>query len=210
LVVGSGDARDASIIDVTSATKVATVPLGGTAESMAVDGGAGRVFINVDTANEIARLDLHTNKIDARWPTPGCEAPHGLAIDNVKGRLFASCRNAKMIVLDARTGKSLALLRIGVGTDSAAFDPKRLRAFSANKDGTLSIVTERPGGTFVSHPGVPTAPGAKNMAVDPRTGRIFLVTASVATSRPAQKPGGSPSYDFASGTVKVMIFDPKP
>jgi hypothetical protein len=207
LVVGSGDARDASIIDVTASKRIATVPLGGTAESMVLD-GAGNVFVNVDTANQIARLNLRTNAIDARWATPGCEAPHGLAIDASTHRLFASCRNAKMIVIDADGGKALALLPIGVGTDSAAFDPVRKLAFSANKDGTLSIVAEQGPAQFVSLGNLPTAPGARNMALDPGTGRIFLVTADVTAQHPPKRPGGAPDYVFAPASVKLMILDP--
>jgi hypothetical protein len=207
LVVGSGDARDVSIIDVRAGKRIATVPLGGTAESIVRD-RAGNVYVNVDTANQIARLDLRTKRIDARFATPGCEAPHGLAIDPQRHRLFASCKNAKMIVLDATSGKPLALLPIGRGTDSAGFDPVRKFAFSANKDGTLSIVVERGAGRFVSLGNVKTAPGAKNMAIDPRTGRVFLVTGSVTAERAPNRPGGPPGYDFAPGSVKLLFLDP--
>jgi DNA-binding beta-propeller fold protein YncE len=206
LVVGSGDAQAASIIDVRAAKKLASVPLGGSAEGI-VRGGGGKVFINVDTLNTIARLDLRTRRIDARWPTPGCEAPHGLAYDRSARRLFASCKNGRMIVVDARTGKALALLPIGLGTDSAGFDPLRKWAFSANKAGTLSVVSERRG-RFVALGNVPTAPGAKNMAIDPRTGRIFLVAATVTATHPPRKAGGPPDYDFAPGSVKLIILDP--
>jgi len=207
LVVGSGDARDASIIDVAAGKRLATIPLGGTAEGMALD-GEGNVFINVDTANEIVRINLRTGKIDARWATPGCEAPHGLAIDVKTRRLFASCPNAQMIVLDSTDGHRVALLPIGRGTDSAGFDPLRKLAFSANKDGTLSIVAEQSPGSFVSLGNVRTAPGAKNMAIDTRTGRLFLVTATLAAEHPPKRQGGAPDYDFAPGTVALMILDP--
>ena len=207
LVVGSGDARDASIIDVKASKKIATVPLGGTAEGLALD-GEGKVFINVDTANEIVRLDLGSNRIDARWATPGCERPHGLAINVAAQRLFASCANAKMIVLDAKTGKSLALLPIGRGTDSAAFDPRRKLAFSANKDGTLSIVSEQGPTRIVALGNVSTAPGAKNMAIDPQSGRIFLVTADVSATLPPKRAGSAPDYQFATGSAKLLILDP--
>jgi DNA-binding beta-propeller fold protein YncE len=207
LVVGSGDARDASIIDVAAGKRIAVVPLGGTAESMVSD-ATGNAFINVDTANEVVRLNFRTNGIDARWATPGCEAPHGLAIDTSSHRLFASCRNAKMIVLDADSGKPLALLPIGVGTDSAAFDPVRKLAFSANKNGTLSIVAEQGPAQFASLGDLPTAPGARNMALDPGTGRIFLVTADVIAQHPPRTTGGAPDYVFAPGSVKLIILDP--
>ena len=109
LVVANGDAQDASIIDPAAGKRIANVALGGSPEMMALD-GRGKVYINVASANAIVRLDLRTNAIDARWPTPGCDGPHGLAIDRTSQRLFASCRNAQMIVVDARNGSRLALL----------------------------------------------------------------------------------------------------
>lgn len=160
LVVGSGDAQSATIIDVRGGKRIASVPLGGSAESMAID-GRGKVFVNVDTLNQIARLDPRARRIEVRWPTPGCEAPHGLAYDPATRRLFASCRNAEIIAIDATTGKPLALLPIGLGTDSAGFDPVRRRAFSANKDGTLSVIAEQGVKAIVSLGNVATAPGGE-------------------------------------------------
>ena len=207
LVVANGDSHDASIIDVRMSKRLANVPLGGSPEMMAAD-SRGKAYINLASANQIVRLDLRSHTIDARWPTPVCESPHGLAIDATSRRLFLSCANDRMLVIDATDGKPLALLPIGSGTDGAAFDPVRKRAFSSNRDGTLSIVAERNGRSFVALGKVTTAPGARTMAIDPRSGRIFLVTATVAGQRPAKAPGGTPEYDFAPGTVKLMVFDP--
>jgi YVTN family beta-propeller protein len=207
LVVANGDAHDASVIDPAAGKRIANVPLGGSPEMMAPDGRGG-VYINIASANQIVHLDLRSGKIDGHMDTAGCEAPHGLAFDRAGGRLFASCRNAQMIVLDARTGAKLALVPIGLGTDSAAFDPKRKRAFSANKDGTLSIVAEQGPAQFVSLGNEATAPGARNMAIDPATGRIFLVTAEVTAQRPPKRAGGAPDMDFAPGSVKLLILDP--
>ena len=207
LVVANGDAEDASIIDVVTGKRIANVPLGGSPESMALDGN-GKVYINVASTDTIVRLDLRSDSVDARWATPGCQGPHGLAIDKAKQRLFASCRNARMIVMNAVDGHRLALEPIGLGTDSAAFDPGRHLAFSANKDGTLSIISEAGGERYAALGSVPTAPGAKNMAIDPRNGRIFLVTASVTAQHPPRKAGGAPDYEFAPGSVKLMILDP--
>lgn len=208
LVVANGDSHDASIIDVRSSKRLANVPLGGSPEMMVPD-GEGKVFINVASANQVIRLDLRSRAIDARWPTPGCESPHGLAIDAATRRLFLSCANARMLVMDATNGKSLALLPIGSGTDGAVFDPIRKWVFSSNRDGTLSVVGERTAKSFVALGKVTTAPGARTMAIDPRTGRIFLVTAAVSGQRPPKAPGEPPEHVFAPGTVKLMMFDPE-
>jgi len=207
LVVANGDAHDVSIIDVAHGARLANVPLGGSPEMLAPD-GHGKVFVNVASSNTIVRLDLRRKTIDARWPTIGCDSPHGLAIDIATRRLFLSCKNAQMVVLDAVHGKRLASLPIGRGSDGAAFDPVRKLAFSSNEDGTLSVIAEQSPTRFISQGNVRTAPGARTMAIDTRNGRVFMVTGEVTRKRPPKKPGEAPDYTFAPGSARLLIFDP--
>jgi DNA-binding beta-propeller fold protein YncE len=207
LAVANGDAHSVSIIDVKAGARLANVPLPGSPEMMAAD-SAGKIYINIASANEIDRLDVASEKIDASWKIPACESPHGLAIDAATKRLFASCHNARMVVVNAENGNVVANLPIGHGTDSAAFDPKRKLAFSANKDGTLSIVQEKSPDSFVSLGNVATAPGARTMAEDPKTGRVFLVTADVAETLPPRHPGGDAELKFKPGSVKLIVLAP--
>ena len=50
-----------------------------------------------------------------------------------------------MMVVDSGTGKIIATLPIGKGTDAAAFDPTDKLAFSSNRDGTLTVIQEAEG-----------------------------------------------------------------
>ncbi|MDE1987120.1 MAG: hypothetical protein KGJ28_11315, partial [Alphaproteobacteria bacterium] len=56
---------------------------------------------------------------------------------------------------------------------------------------------------------IPTAPGAATMAEDPRTGRIYVVTADVVSTLPAHHRGEVPEYAFRPGTVKLLVLDPR-
>lgn len=207
LLVANGDAHSVSIIDAKAGTRLANVALTGSPEMMA-PGSSGKVYINIASSNEIARLDLATAKIDADWKIPACKSPHGLATDRATQRLFVTCHNAKMLVVNAENGKVIASLPIGHGTDSAAFDPQRKLAFSSNKDGTLSVVLEKSPNSFVSLGNVPTAPGARTMAEDPKTGRVYLVTAGVAQTLPPRHPGGEAELKFTPGSVKLLVLEP--
>lgn len=200
LLVANGDAHSLSIIDLLSGKRLANVALPGSPEMMAADEN-GKVFINIASANEIVRVDPVAMKIDATWKEPSCDAPHGLAIDQVAHRLFVTCHNAKMIVVDAVDGRELAVLPIGNGTDGAAFDPLRRLAFSSNRDGTLSVVAEKSADRFEALGNVQTAPGARTMAIDPSTGRIFLVTADVASD------AGS-HMTFKPDSARLIVLEP--
>ncbi|MDI7774756.1 YncE family protein [Asticcacaulis sp. EMRT-3] len=202
-----GDAHAVSVIDPKTNKVVATIALDGSPEE-AVPDGTGKVFVNISDLNEIKQIDARTNKVTATWSVPGCPNIHGLAIDTETHRLFASCKdNAKMIVVDANNGKVLASLPIGLGTDGAAFDPIRHLAFSSNKDGTLSIIKENGPDSFTNLGSIKTIPGAKNMAVNPTTGRIFLISGKAQSILPGN-PGGAPDIQFVPGSIFALILDP--
>ncbi len=202
-----GDAHAVLALNPATDKPRATIALGGSPESQASD-QAGALYINLKDKNEMVRISTKTDTITARWPLPGCVGPVGLAIDRAHHILFASCANAVMSVVNGETGALLASLPIGKGTDSAAFDPVRERAFSSNRDGTLSVISEVSPTKFVTLPAVQTAPGARTLAVDAATGRIFLVTAKVASAGPPKQPDGPPDYSFTPGSLKLLVYAP--
>ncbi|MBU6299906.1 MAG: YncE family protein, partial [Alphaproteobacteria bacterium] len=206
--VMDADGAAVTAVDAVRNKTLSTTPLKAKPESAVAD-GAGNLFINGASTREVLRMDTRTLAITARWPVPDCESPHGLAIDTETHRLFVSCRNAKLLVIAGDNGRVVAALPIGKGTDSAAFDPKRKYVFSSNGDGTLSVIAERNADTFVSLGNVPTAPGARTMAVDPATGRVFLVAAGVAKVEPPKAAGRAPHFVFTPGSVKLLILDPR-
>jgi YVTN family beta-propeller protein len=206
ILVITGDSGKVSVIDPKSDKVVATVDGGGGLE-FGVLGGNGKFYVDGEEHNEIVRMDLASNTADAHWPLDGCKTPHGLAIDRAHMRLFASCGNKVMDVVNADSGATLATLPIGTGTDFAVFDPKRDLAFSSNRDGTLSVIAEHAGDHFASLPSVPTERGARTMAIDERTGRLFLAASDV-TVNEAVPPDDRARYKVTPDTAKLLIFDP--
>jgi YVTN family beta-propeller protein len=198
--------KTVTAIDIDANKPVFTTDLGGAPEFLAA--GGGKLYVNIKDHREVVRIDIASGKLDARWPIPDCESPHGLAIDVATHRLFSSCVNGKMMVLDADKGQIVASLPIGKRTDAAAFDPKRKLAFSANGEGTLSVIAEKSANDFVSLGEVTTAPGARTMALDPESGRIFLVTADVAASEPSETGGKPARPNFVPGSFKMLFLDP--
>jgi YVTN family beta-propeller protein len=205
VLVIDGDSGKVTVIDPKSDTVVATIDGGGGLE-FGVSDDAGKFYVDGEKNNEIVRMDLSTNAADAHWPLNGCTSPHGLAIDRSKMRLFASCANKTMVVMNATNGAQIASLPIGIGTDFAEFDATRGLAFSSNRDGTVSIVAEKSADRFEDLPPVETSPGARTMAVDQKTGRIFLVTADFTTNEavPVSDRG---HYTVKPGTAKLLFLD---
>jgi DNA-binding beta-propeller fold protein YncE len=169
----------------------APIELGGEPEFLAAD-GAGKVYINLMTTNEVAVVDFKARKVVARWPVAPGGQPVGMSIDTSKGRLFIGCRQPrKLIVMSTGDGKVLSDLPIGESVDATKVDNGQ--AFASTADGVLSVAGETSPGTFAIVQSVKTGRGARTMGVDSVTHRIYLPTVEYeepgSAGRPAPKPG---------------------
>ena len=172
----NGKSKDTTAIDVASRKVVGTIPLGGKPEFSASD-GKGRMYVNIEDKSELVEFDPQALKETHRWKLTGCESPSGLAMDKENRRLFAGCDNKVMAVVNADTGKVITTLPIGDGVDANAFDPQTMMAFSSNGEGNLTVVHEDSADKFSVVETVATAKGARTMALDPETHKIYVVTA---------------------------------
>ena len=198
-----GDPGAITVIDPKSDGVVATIKAGEKMEYGAAD-GRGLVYVAGNENRDVLRIDARTNTVTARWPTPDCTSPHGLAYDAAGKRLFMGCVNSKMMVVDAISGRVVTELAIGRGNDAVAFDPKRRRVFSSNGlDGTITAYQQRTPDTYEALAPISTAVSGRTMDVDPATGRLFVAAAQ---TDPPATPGGRPRP--RPGTLSLMMFDP--
>jgi YVTN family beta-propeller protein len=207
--VVDGDSKTVTVIDPKTDTVMANIDTGGGME-YAQPGDDGKVYVNGADKKEIVRIDVKTNAVDAHWPIPGCTSPHGLAVDTAAHRLFVTCVNKVMTVVDATNGSVVATLPIGQGTDAAAFDPGRKRAFSSNGDGTLTVVAEKGPNDFQLAETVPTRVTGRTMGIDPASGRLFIAAADIDPKAPVPAgPNGRPGRPKPiPGSLKLMFLDP--
>jgi DNA-binding beta-propeller fold protein YncE len=181
--------------------------LGGRTEHLASD-EAGHVFPNMQDRNTLLKLDAKELKVLETWPTAPCEAPSSMDMDRAHARIFIGCRGAgMMIVVDATTGKIVASNKIGGGVDAAEFDPKTgLAYFSTGADGVLSIFREKSPDQYERVENVPTQAGARTMAVDRKTGRIYVAAAELGP-RPAPTPENPRARPpVLPGTFSVLVI----
>ena len=199
----NGDPAKITVIDPKTDKVVATIPTGGKIE-YAVTDDLGHLYVNGEEKREIIRIDTRKNVVDAHWPIADCVSPHGLALDKESRRLFASCINAKLMVVNADTGALVANLPIGRGSDTVAFDPKRKLVFSSDGiDGVVSIIKETGPDSFTPMAPVRTMVSGRTMAVDPATGRLFVASSD---TDPSPTPGGRPSPK--PGALRLLFLDP--
>ncbi len=202
-----GDSGSITVIDPRSNSAIATIKVGAGLEAAVAD-GKGKLFVDGVKQHDLIAIDTRTSTVLAHYPMPGCARPHGIAVDGETRRVFVTCVNKAMIVVDADKGTNLASLPIGASSDGAAFDPRRRLALSSNGDGTLTVVKEVDARHFVKLGDVPTQRSARTIALDPATGRVFLPAAGISKIEPPDTPGGRPHVTFVPGSLKLLVLQP--
>jgi len=203
---GKEGVHDASAFDAATGKLVGTIPLAGAPE-YAVTDDIGHIYVNIEDKSELSQINSRNLKVTATWPLKPCEGPSGLAMDVTHRRLFVGCHNKLMTMVDADTGKVVSTVPIGNGVDANRFDPGTEFAFSSNGDGTLTIAHEDSPNRLTLVENVKTEPGARTMELDPKTHRVFLVTAEFGP-RPAQATPDNPHryQSIAPNTARLLIF----
>jgi len=195
-----------TVINTKTATVSATIPLGGNPEFAVVDETAGRVYCNIEDKSEVAVIDADKHEVVARWSLSPGEGPTGIALDATHHRLFSGCHNKMMVMLDTENGKVLGNVPIGAGVDGCAFDEATQLAFASCGDGTTTIAKEEAPNKLSVLQVLKTERGARTMALDARTHRIYLPTAQFAPA-PSPSPGASPARpSIVPNTLKVLVY----
>jgi DNA-binding beta-propeller fold protein YncE len=203
----NGRGRNATVIDAKTDEVIGTIALDAKPE-FAVSDGKGMIYVNLEDKSSIAQIDAQHLKVTAVWPIIGCEEPSGLAIDLGGQRLFAGCGNRVMAVVDARSGRTLGTAPIGDHVDGAKYDSGTRLAFAPCGEGVLTVVASNPGGKPEVVQSVPTQQGARTMALDEHTHRLFLVTASLGPPPAATAENPHPRPAILPGTFRLLVVAP--
>ncbi len=200
----NGQSLSATVFDAKSGRVVATIALPGKPEFAAYDPSAGLVFDNIEDKNEVVVIDARTHHVTKTWPiAPGAEAS-GMAIDGEHHRLFIGCHNRLMLMMDATNGKVVASVPIGEKVDANAFDPGAQLAFSSNGDGTLTVAHEDAPDKLTVVQVVVTQKGARTMAIDLKTHKVYLATAQFEAPTIGATVGARPKP--IPGTFKILVY----
>jgi hypothetical protein len=165
--------KDAWVVDMKTGTLITKSTIGDGLESGVAD-RKGKLFLNVESAGAIERVDAATLKIEATWPITGCGTAQGLSMDIVSRRLFMAC-NKEMIVVNADDGSVVARIPVASRADMNCYDPVTKLAFNPNRaDSTLTVVHEDSPNKFTVVETVPTGGGARTCAVDEKTHKVYV------------------------------------
>jgi DNA-binding beta-propeller fold protein YncE len=200
----AGSANTTAINAQTGAVE-GTLALGGAPEAGVAD-GTGRVYVNLEDSSAVVTFDARTLNALYRWSLAPGEEPTGLALDRVHHRLFAGCANKKLIVLDASSGKRVAVLPIGASVDGVAFDSERQLVLSSNGDGTLTVIHEDTPDKYTVVENAATERGGRTLALDASSGTVYIPTAKFGPPPAPTADRPHPRPAILPGTFHVMVI----
>jgi len=204
----NGDGHNASVIDPATGKKIGTVDLGGGPE-FAVADGQGMIYNNLEDESEVVAIDSRSLTVKSRWPIAPAGAPAPIAMDREHRRLFVAGREpAMMVVMNADDGKVIQSFAISGGADADVYDPASGLIFVSTREGWVHIFHEDSPDHYSEAGKIKTEFGAKTMAYDPSTKRVFVDTADFSKPPAATKENPHPRPSAIPGTFRLLVYEP--
>lgn len=194
--------KSVTVINADSGNVMATIPLSGVAEAGAADPVLGRVYVNIEDTGAVDVIDITTHKVVANWKVAPAEEPTGMAIDTKRHRLFVG-GGPSQVMLDGATGKVVASVKICDGTDATFFDAATSLSMSSCSDGHIAVIKIGPGDTMTLAQTIETKRGARTMALDPATHKIYTAAQDLLPA----PPGGGRAQGVPD-SFRVLVYAP--
>jgi DNA-binding beta-propeller fold protein YncE len=210
-----GDSKAIAFVDAKTGKVLDTLKM----ESKKLDGtaadGEGNLYMALRDRNSVVKIDVASRKVVNEWKTEGCDEPTGLAYDRAHKRILVGCRGKAPVLaaLDAESGKVVATVPIGRGNDGVIYDADSHKVYTSNGvDANLVIYEQVDPDHYKLLEATTTRPYARTMALDPKTKKVYLVTAE-GTADPSRKinTGVAPFYPnrYHPDTFTVLTFAPR-
>jgi YVTN family beta-propeller protein len=175
MYVASGDSHLATLIDPSTQTTLATIPLGGAPEYAALDASTKLLYQNLHDTSTVVAVDIAKRAVVQGWPLQGCQAPTGMAIDEIHRRLFIGCGgNAVLAIFDLEEHRVVATVPIGKGPDTVAFDPALHRIYTTGKSGVLAVIQQEEPNKYRVIDTIHLHYGAHTLTFDPKTHVVYV------------------------------------
>ena len=166
------------VVDARGDSLVGSVALEGEAGNTQYDSVGQRIWVTIQTRNQLVAIDPVSARVVGRYDLPGADHPHGFVIDAPQRLAFVACEgNARLLVFDLNTMRVIESHEVGDDPDVLAFDPGLNRLYVASESGVVTVFQER--GRVLEPLGEYRAPAAHTVAVDPATHRVYLPLTNV-------------------------------
>lgn len=163
-----------TVIDADTGSVRGTVPLGGEVGNVVYDPTTDRMVVAVQGRGDLAVIDPASFAITGRIPTPGCDHPHGQALDTAAQVLFVGCEdNATMVSVDLPGRTVIDHQSVGESPDILVYDAGAHRVYLAAESGWVGVF-DYSGGHLTPRGSAHLADGAHSLALDPGTHHTYF------------------------------------
>ncbi len=140
---GGGDAANPAaiaVIDTTDQKLLTNLPVATHPEGLDIDNAHDRIFVNIAESAEVVVIDGASHTQAASWKLMGAKDNVPLTYDAEHEVLFVACRTpARLLVLDANSGRELADLPSHDGADDVFYDPELHRIYLIAGSGAIDV-----------------------------------------------------------------------
>ncbi len=164
-----------AMIRAATAETIGNIKLAGHPESFQLEKNGVRIFVNVPDAKHIAVVNRERRAVVETWPMEEFQANFPMALDEKNRRLFVGCRNpARLVVLDAATGKKVADIAISGDIDDLFFDAVKSRLYAACGEGFVDVIDQQGADRYERRERIATAPGARTAYFSPERNEFYV------------------------------------
>ena len=165
------------------------------------------IYNNLEDKSQVLAIDSRNLQVKSHWPIAPAGAPAPIAMDRENRRLFVAGREpAMMVVMNADNGKVIQSFPISNGADAEVYDQKTGLIFVSTREGWIHIFHEDSPDHYREAGKVKTEFGAKTMAYDPKTDRIFVDTAEFGKTPEPTKEHPHPRPMPVLGTFHLLVY----
>jgi DNA-binding beta-propeller fold protein YncE len=177
LFVCNDDKPEMWVVDPMEKRIVSTINFpGGGMEDLGFDSQDTFLFQCLKDSSELAKLDLKTEKVVAKWSTSPVDQPHGMAMVPGTDQVLIVGGTGKLGLFDLSTGQIVGTADVSPKVDEIAYDPTLHRVYCASGLGTISVVSldhQR----LAALPSLTSSLGAHSIAVDSQTHTVWIAFA---------------------------------
>ncbi len=179
--------REQSIVAVSAAQGVVLgrLDLVDVGESATAD-SKGNLYVVLADPAELAVIDSAKLALKKRIQLAPCVEPREVAMNQYAQRVFVTCSNGFLLVVDPDRNLVVARIRVGVSAGDVVFDDDLQLIFTSDEEGRVAMVRQQFPDKYPLVGSVATGLGPSTIALDQRTHRIFV--APVESVRTAAHP----------------------
>lgn len=174
IYVGYGEGGIA-VIDGTTFKLLADIKLPAHPESFQIDETAKKIYVNVPDVKQLEVIDSEKNVVIDTWDIREAAYNFPMALDIVNHRLFIGCRNpAKLLVIDAETGKTISTVGIDGDTDDLFYDSVSKQIYVSCGGGFIDIFKQESEDKYENILKIETRSGARTSLFVPELKQLIV------------------------------------